>query len=195
MREIENRSWGVEAQGWCARVCIGIRKTSKRMRVNWRATVTQPIPDMDTCLYRLHQLRPTNQTRISPVRCTNRAWPFSTLLSSTSSLSRPSPSPSPSSSPFYRLSPLPAIALLALLSNLLPPRSRESSLRNNRSPAFLLTLLRAVYPSFYRKTPANRPENPRERSPPTVRRTIFTIFSRISVAKGIKRRYNFSKKK
>lgn len=51
------------------------------MRVNRRVTVTQPIPDMDTCLYRLHQLRPTNQTRISLVRCTNRAGPLSTLLS------------------------------------------------------------------------------------------------------------------
>lgn len=111
--------------GWCARVCIGIRKTSKRMRVNWRATVTQPIPDMDTCLYRLHQLRPTNQTRISPVRCTNRAWPFSTLLSSTSSLSRPSLSPSPSFSPFSRLSPLPAVA---------PFQSSPSSILREQSP-------------------------------------------------------------
>lgn len=53
---------------------------TKRMRVNGRASVTQPIPDMDTCLYRLHQSRPTNQTRIPLVRCTNRAGPLSTLL-------------------------------------------------------------------------------------------------------------------
>lgn len=88
-------------------------------------TVTQPIPDMDTCLHRLHQLRPTNQTRISPLRCTNRAWPFSTLL--TSSLSRSSLYPSPSLAPFSLHS---LLFRLQLLSNLLPPRF----LRGEQSP-------------------------------------------------------------
>lgn len=40
-----------------------------------------PIPDVDTCLHRLRQSRPTNQTQIPLSRCTNQAG-LASLLSS-----------------------------------------------------------------------------------------------------------------
>lgn len=120
-------------------VCIGIRKTMKRMRVNRRVTVTQPIPDMDTCLYRLHQLRPTNQTRISLVRCTNRAGPLSTLLS----FSLPF-SPSPPFSLLFLFLSLPLFDSL-----LFRPRARRYTSRSfPSSPSSILKEKRTLLQRF-----------------------------------------------
>lgn len=99
---------------------IHVKEPAKRLRVSRRATGNPTHTGYGTCPYRLHQLRPTNQTHIRLARCTNRAGPLSTLLFFPFSLPLSLPlvlplSRPPLLSPFSRISSSGSVCIVTLL--------------------------------------------------------------------------------
>lgn len=106
---------------------IHVKEPAKRLRVSRRATGNPTHTGYGTCPYRLHQLRPTNQTHIRLARCTNRAGPLSTLLFFPFSLPLSLPlvlplSRPPLLSPFSRISSSGSVCIVTLLFDR-PPSS------------------------------------------------------------------------